>query len=144
MEPTVLAGAIEFSPAEIALILAVLAAAALVVTAPGWLVLGVVTGRWAGPNAPAGRRWATGIGGAVLGIALSAGVTATFGAAFERFSFAVPLGVLASWAACWALAAALRRTAAPPGALAPARTVPGTPDRSVPGTPDRSEGGWGR
>lgn len=141
MEPTVLAGAIEFSPAEIAFFLAVLAAAALIVTAPGWLVLGVVTGRRAGPSASAGRRWASGIGGALLGIALSAGVTATFGAVFERFSSAVPMGVLASWAACWVLAAVMRRPAVQPAVRPGERPVP---PPAMPITSDRSQEGWGR
>lgn len=136
MEPTVLAGAIEFSPAEIALVLAVLAALALVVTAPGWVVLGVVTGRRAGPTASTGRRWAAGVGGALLGIVLSAGVAALVGTVLDQaVSGAVVPAVLATWAACWGLAAVLHRSR-PRGAGRPATAV-------HPPARDASEG-WGR
>jgi hypothetical protein len=39
MEPTVLAGPVEFSPAEIALILAVMAGIFVAVMAPGWALV---------------------------------------------------------------------------------------------------------
>lgn len=56
MQPTVLAGPIQFSPADIALILTVLAAAALLVTSPGWLLLAIVFGRRPGPAVEGGNR----------------------------------------------------------------------------------------
>jgi hypothetical protein len=114
MEPTVLAGAIEFSPAEIALIVAVLVAAFVVVTAPGWVVLAVVTGRRPGPDATPGGRWAARAGGALGGLALSVAA----GSLVNRLAGEITpvLGVLGAWAACWTVAAALHRPrrAAPP------------------------------
>lgn len=124
MEPTVLAGPVEFSPAEIALILAVLALAALVLSAPGWAVLGYVMGRRPGPHAPAGRRWAARVGGALLGMAVSAAVLILLVGLLDRFSFAVPVALVGAWTACWAMAYVLRPRSAP--------------------EPPRAAEGWGR
>lgn len=133
MEPTVLAGAVEFSPADIALILAVLAAAAVVVTSPGWVVLAYVMGRRVPATAAANRRpWAR-VGGAVLGL------TVSFGAASLVVAVdvgGVLAGVLAAWVACWGLAALLHR---PPSAPAPV-TDPG---QALSSRQDSTEG-WGR
>lgn len=125
MEPTVLAGAVEFSPAEIALIVAALAAAFVVVTAPGWVVLAVVMGRRTSATTTAGR-WAVRAGGALAGLALSAGA----GALVSQVSGGPSLGltVPATWGCCWALAAVLHRSR-------PAQRVPSRPV---------SGPGWGR
>jgi hypothetical protein len=128
MEPTLLAGAVEFSPVDIAMILAVLAALALVVSAPGWLALAVVVARAAGPGASPARRWWRGVGGALAGIAVSAAVaTVVSGLLDQVFSSAVP-AVLAAWVTCWALAYAVRWGPGRP----PAGTAPGSGE------------GWGR
>ena len=113
MEPTVLAGAIEFSPAEVAAILAVLAAVFLAVTSPGWLALGYVLGR---RHLRSRNRWPARVGGALLGIALSAAVSAAVGAVLDGFEYVVLVAVLASWCVCWSVAFLLRRSAADPGA----------------------------
>lgn len=113
MEPTVLAGAIEFSPAEIAAILAVLAALFLAVTSPGWLAMGYVLGR---RSSGSRSRWPARVGGALLGIALSAAVSAGVGAVLDGFDYAALVAVLAAWCACWSVALLLRRGAAAPGA----------------------------
>lgn len=135
MEPTVLAGAIEFSPAEIALILAVLAAAAVVVTSPGWVVLAYAMGRRVPATAAASRRrWAR-VGGAVLGLGVSFGAASL---ALAVVDGGVLAGVLAAWVVCWGLAALLHRPASAP-APAPA-TDPGPAPAS---RPDSTEG-WGR
>jgi hypothetical protein len=133
MEPTVLAGAIEFSPAEIALIIAVLAVAFVVVTAPGWLVLSIVMGRRPAPGATPGLRWAARAGGAVMGLAISVGVGSLVnGVLGGSFGSVSPiLAVLAAWGACWALAGLLRRQ--------PAAATP-----TAPGRPTANDQGWGR
>ena len=116
MEPTVLAGAIEFSPAEIALILAVLAALFLALTSPGWLVVGYAFGR----RSRSRSRWPARIGGAALGIALSAAVSAVVGALLDGFEYVALAAVIASWCTCWGLALLLRRgTVSPAGGARP-------------------------
>ena len=120
---TVLAGPVQFSPAEIAFIVAVLAAAALVLTAPGWLVLGFAarqraTAAGAGRS---GRGWAW-VGGALTGMGTSAVVAAVVNSADVGGVWAM---VLASWASCWCLALAVR------------------PRDGARQAPDASEG-WGR
>jgi len=117
MDPTVLAGAIEFSPAEIALFVAVLVAASLVVTSPGWLVLSIVMGRRPASGATPGRRWAARVGGAAAGLAICAAAGSIVGLVpwgGVSLLLTVPVG----WAACWALAAVLN-----PGRPAPAPTA---------------------
>lgn len=110
MQPTVLAGPIQFSPADIALILAVLAAAALLVTAPGWLLLAIVFGRRPGPAATPGRRRAARLGGALLGIVICGVVSSLVLAVLDGVDGAALVAVLASWGACWAVAAGLRKS----------------------------------
>lgn len=132
MDATVLAGPLEFSPADIALILAVLAAAAVIVTSPGWVVLAYVMGRRVPATAPASRRrWAR-VGGGLLGMAVSFGAVSLVVAVDVG---GVLAGVLAAWVACWGLAALLHR---PPSA--PAQTHPAP----APETHQDSTEGWGR
>jgi hypothetical protein len=106
MEPTVLAGAIEFSPAEIAAIVAVLVALFLAVTAPGWLVLAHAAGR---RPAPSPRSWPRTVGGGLLGLGISGATAAFFGALGSE---GVWFGIVAGWGVCWILAALLRKRAA--------------------------------
>ncbi len=107
MEPTVLAGPIQFSPAEIALILAVITASALVLAAPGWVALAFVVGRRAPAGSSGGRRAAAWAGGALLGIAVSGGVGAVMAALLDGSDHSVLGMVAAAWVSCWALALAL-------------------------------------
>lgn len=131
MDATVLAGPLEFSPADVALILAVLTAAALIVTSPGWVVMGVVMGRRVPATAPASRRrWAR-VGGGLLGMAVSFGASTLAVALVDN---GVLVGVLAAWAACWGLAVLVHRSSAPTG---PAPALPPAPGQ------DSTEG-WGR
>jgi len=143
MEPTVLAGAIEFSPAEIALIIAVLIAACIVVTAPGWVVLSIVMGRLPAPGATPGKRWWARIGGAMAGCAISAVAVSLVGSVI---GFSLILSVPIAWAACWALAALLHRRTpvrlvrVPPPLPSPGRAGPVPP----PAPPTTTGQGWGR
>jgi len=141
MEPTVLAGAIEFSPAEIALIVAALIAAFIVVTAPGWVVLSIVMGRLPAPGATPGKRWWARIGGALAGCAISAAAVSLVG---PVIGFSLILSVPIAWAACWALAALLhRRTPVP--VPPPLPSPPGRPGLVPPPAPPTTTGqGWGR
>lgn len=127
----VLAGPVQFSPADIALILAVLAAGYVALTAPGWLVLAVAAGRWVPADAPPGRRWSARVAGALGGLALSGVVYAFTWALLDRVAdeIMLPVGTVAAWACCFGLARALRR----PG---PA----GTARRGTGSAPE----GWGR
>lgn len=109
MQPTVLAGAIEFTPADVAAVLAVLAALFLLVTAPGWLLLAYAAGRRPGASATSARRWATRVGGGLTGIALCSGSAAAISALVDE---AFVVGIVVGWAACWLLAARLRPRAA--------------------------------
>lgn len=129
MEPTVLAGPIEFSPAEIALVIAVLAAAFVVVTAPGWLVLSIVLGRRPAAGTAPGRRRALRSGGALAGLAISVGAGSLVNQVLGGVGGSPVLAVVGAWAACWALAALLRHR--PPGAPRPS-------------LPAASDQGWGR
>ena len=140
MEPTVLAGAIEFSPAEIALIIAVLVAAGIVVTAPGWVVLSIVMGRLPALGATPGKRWWARIGGALAGCAVSAAAVSLVG---PVIGFSPILSVPVAWAACWALAALLHR-----GTPVPVPPPPPSPGRAGPvprpAPPTTTGQGWGR
>ena len=134
MDATVLAGPLEFSPADIALILAVLAAAAVIVTSPGWVVLAYVMGRRVPATAPASRRrWAR-VGGGLLGMAVSFGAVSLVVAVDVG---GVLAGVLAAWVACWGLAVLLHR----PASAAPAPPTDRGP--ALAPRPDSTEG-WGR
>jgi hypothetical protein len=135
MEPTVLAGPIEFSPAEIALIIAVLAAIFLVVTAPGWAAVAWAARRRRTARGP-GPAWPAALGGAVGGLLLCCTTVALLGAILRDLG--APGGLLtvpAAWCACWAVAYGLfpHRPSAPGG------TTPTTYQLS-----DRTEEGWGR
>lgn len=133
MGPTqgiVLAGPVEFSPVDIALILAVLALVALIVSAPGWAVVGYVMGRRPAAGASSGRRWRARVGGALLGIVLSAATAALVGALLDDLDQAVLIAVGAAWVACWGLAVLLHRSA-------PAASRPSAPA-------ERPGEGWGR
>lgn len=141
MEPTVLAGAIEFSPAEIALIIAVLIAASIVVTAPGWVVLSIVLGRLPAPGATPAKRWWARIGGALAGFAISAAAVSLVGSVI---GFSLILSVPIAWAACWALAALLHRRTLVTRVLVPP-PLPGRPGPVPPPAPPTTTGqGWGR
>ena len=111
MEPTVLAGAIEFSPVDIALIVAALITAFVVLTAPGWVVLAIVMGRLPVPGATPRKRWGARVGGALAGLAICAGTGSLIGPVLGLpWIVNVPL----TWGACWVVAALLhRRTPAP-------------------------------
>jgi len=130
MEPTVLAGPIQFSPAEIALILAVITVSALVLAAPGWVALAFVVGRRAPGGSSAGRRAAAWAGGALLGIAVSGGVGAVVAALLDGSDHSVLGMVAAAWVSCWALALALHRPRPPAPASA--------------GKASSTGAGWGR
>lgn len=114
MQPaTVLAGPIEFSPAEIAFFFVVIALAALVVSAPGWAVLGEAARRRArAAGAQRGGRAAAWLGGALVGMAVSALVATTIAGALGAGSLAAPAAVVVSWFACWGLAVAVHPPAA--------------------------------
>ncbi len=107
----VLAGPIEFSPADIAAIVAVLAALFVLVTALGWAMLGWAFGRrrrtresgWSCPAV---------VGGCGAGLLLSAGLCAGISALLSDAGTAAGVvAVAVSWVACWVLAAALVREA---------------------------------
>ena len=141
MEPTVLAGAIEFSPAEIALIVAVLIAAFVVVTSPGWVVLAFVMGRLPAPGATPRRRWAARSAGAAAGLAISVAAGSLVGLVLDRVSLLLTVPV--AWGACWALAALLHRRAPAPGSAAPVPS-PVAPGPMLPPAPPATGEGWGR
>ncbi|MCY7373773.1 MAG: hypothetical protein LH461_08745, partial [Spirochaetaceae bacterium] len=140
LSSAVLAGAIEFSPAEIALIVAVLIAASLVVTSPGWVVLSFVMGRRPAPGATPGKRWWARIGGALAGCAISAAAVSLVGSVI---GFSLILSVPIAWGACWALAALLHRRAPAPVSAAPVPS-PGGPGQMPPPAPPATGEGWGR
>ena len=115
MEPTVLAGPVEFTPAEIAFFLAVLAGIFVAVMAPGWAVRGLRRPPPPeGAAARASRRappcWARRAAWSVC-CAVSALVGALLGDSLG--STAALLAVLASWAACGAVALRLSSRAEP-------------------------------
>src|SRR5687767_5310704 len=102
MQPaTVLAGPVEFSAADIAFIFLVLALAALVLSSPGWVVLGEAARRRARANGAErrGQAWAW-VGGALAGMGVSAVVSAVLAGTLGGGNTA-PAMVLASWFTCW-------------------------------------------
>ncbi len=124
MEPTVLAGPVEFSAAEIAAIVAVLVALSVAVTAPGWAAVGWAFRRRRLARGP-GRAWPAAVGGCLTGLALSAGVSFVAGAVLQPLAFsAVALTVLVCWAACWGLAAFLTRGLGSAAELPPSSAEP--------------------
>jgi protein-S-isoprenylcysteine O-methyltransferase Ste14 len=127
MEPNVLAGPVEFSPAEIALMIAVLVAIFVAVTAPGWAVLGFAAHRRRKAQRP-GPAWGAAVVGGISGLVVCFGVASLLGALSDSLGMlGVVVAVVASWVACWAIAYAI------------------TP-RSTVSAPDTSpaSGGWGR
>ena len=133
MEPTVLAGPVEFTPAEIAFFLAVLAGIFVVVMSPGMALVAFAARRRRKaqrPGSAAGAALLGAAGGLVLCCAVSALVGGLLGDSLG--STAMILAVLASWATCGAVA--LRLTPS-------AEADPGKAGGSGSATPD---GGWGR
>jgi len=113
MGDTVLAGPVEFSPAEIAAIVAVLIGLFVVVTAPGWAVLGIAAARRRRTRRDV-RVWPAAVGGCLGGIVVSGMVCAAVGGLWDGGGSSVAVvAVLLSWATCWALAAMVRPGPAP-------------------------------
>jgi uncharacterized membrane protein (DUF4010 family) len=126
MEPTVLAGPVEFSPADIALILAVLAGIFVAVMAPGWALVAFAAHRRRKAQRP-GPALGAALLGAAGGLVVCCAVSALVGALLgdSLGSTAGFLAVLGSWATCGAVALWLSPRAE--------HTVPA-----------RTDGGWGR
>lgn len=147
MEPTVLAGAIEFSPAEIAAILAVLAGLFVVLTSPGWGFVACAAHRRRAARGP-GRTWPAALGGALAGLVLCGGVAVLVGPLVESvggvgFLFLVA----ATWAACGVLALLLMPARGT--SVTKAAQTPGTESWLRDGTAGSAqsggrEQGWGR
>ncbi len=133
MEPTVLAGPVEFTPAEIAFFLAVRAGIFVVVMSPGWALVAFAAHRRRKAQRP-GPAPGAALLGAAGGLVVCCAVSALVGAllADSLGSTAGFLAVLASWAACGAVALRLTPRAEPD---------PRSAERPV---SDRTEGGWGR
>jgi hypothetical protein len=130
MEPTVLAGPVEFSPAEIAMILAVMAGVFVALMSPGLALVAFAAHRRRRAQRP-GPAFGAALLGAAGGLVVCCAVSALVGGLLgdSLGSTAVILAVLASWAACGAVALWLAPRAEP------ARQA----DRSV-----TAGGGWGR
>jgi hypothetical protein len=134
MEPTVLAGPVEFSPAEIALIVAVLAAIFVAVTAPGWAILGFAAHRRRKAQRP-GPAWGAAVVGGISGLVVCFGVASLLGALTGSLGMlGAVVGVVASWVACWAIAYAITPRST--------RSAPDTSSPSYPASPTSE--GWGR
>lgn len=132
MGDTVLAGPVEFSPAEIAAIVAFLIGIFVVVTAPGWASLGFACVRRRRARG-AGPVWPAALGGSLGGLALSFGICSVLVGLLPGPG--VVIAVLLSWCACWGLSVALTRD------LPRRTTTPATATTSeVPSPPE----GWGR
>ena len=133
MEPTVLAGPVEFSPAEIAFFLAVLAGIFVVVMSPGWAVVAFAAHRRRRAQRP-GSAVGAALLGAAGGLVVCCGVSALMGGllADSLGSTTGIVAVLASWAACGAVALRLTPRAEPDSRPA---------ERPV---PENTDGGWGR
>jgi hypothetical protein len=134
MGDTVLAGPVEFSPAEIAAVVAFLIGIFVVVTAPGWAALGYACVRRRRARG-AGPVWPAALGGSLGGLALSFGVGSVLVGLLPGPG--VVIAVLLSWCACWALAAVLTRDL-PRRAPAPTASAGSSPETASP--PE----GWGR
>ena len=130
-QPTLLAGAIEFSPLDIAMIIAVLAGAFVIVTSPGWVALAVTLAKRSRANGS--RPWVGAVAGAGTGLVVSAVVAAVVGWLLGvTGSVGMLVAVALAWLTCWALAAGVSRR-------------PAVPQPTV--RPDDSSwagGGWGR
>ena len=105
MEPTLLAGPVEFSPAEIATILAILAGIFVAVMSPGWALLAFAAHRRRKAQRP-GPAAGAALLGAVAGLVVCCAVSALVGGVLgdSLGSTAAILAVLASWATCGAIA----------------------------------------
>jgi hypothetical protein len=121
MGDTVLAGPIEFTPAEIAAIVAVLIGLFVLLTAPGWATLAYACARRRRARG-ADTVWPAALGGSLGGLALSFGVSSLSVAVLP--SRGVLIGVLLAWCACWALAAVLTRGLPPRAAQQPVKPSP--------------------
>ena len=133
MEPTVLAGPVEFTPAEIAFFVAVLAGMFVVVMSPGMALVGFAAHRRRKaqrPGSAVGAALLGAAGGLVICCAVSALVGGLLGDSLG--STAMILAVLASWGSCGAVALRLSSGAEPD---------PRQADGSVSAPTD---GGWGR
>ena len=133
MEPTVLAGPVEFTPAEIAFFLAVLAGIFVVVMSPGMALVAFAARRRRKaqrPGSAAGAALLGAAGGLVLCCAVSALVGGLLGDSLG--STAMILAVLASWATCGAVALRLTPRAEP------------DPDKAGGSGSATPDGGWGR
>jgi protein-S-isoprenylcysteine O-methyltransferase Ste14 len=132
MEPTVLAGPVEFSPADIALILAVLAGIFVVIMSPGMALVAFAAHRRRKAQRP-GPAAGAALLGAAGGLALCCAVSALVGALLRDSlgSATGLLAVLASWAACGAVALRLSSRAEPD-------------PRQADGSVSATDGGWGR
>jgi hypothetical protein len=126
MEPTVLAGPVEFSSGEIAMILAVLAGIFVVVMSPGWALVAFAAHRRRQAQRP-GPAPGAAVLGAAGGLVVCCAVSALVGVLLRGSLGSATgfLAVLASWATCGAVAWWL--------GLHPERSVPQSTD-----------GGWGR
>ena len=132
MEPTVLAGPVEFTPAEIAFFLAVLAGIFVVVMSPGIALVAFAAHRRRKaqrPGSAAGAALLGAAGGLVLCCAVSALVGGLLGDSLG--STAAIIAVLASWAGCGAVALRLSSRAEPD-------------PRPADGSVSAPDGGWGR
>ena len=136
MEPTVLAGPVEFSPAEIALMIAVLVAISVAVTAPGWAVLGFAAHRRRKAQRP-GPAWGAAVIGGISGLVVCFGVGSLLGTLTHSLGMlGVVVGVVASWVACWGIAYAIIPRSS-------SRSADAGPSSST--SPSRpSSEGWGR
>jgi hypothetical protein len=103
MEPTVLAGPVVFSPAEIALFVAILAGLFVLVMAPGWALVGVAAHRRQQARRP-GPAKAAAAGGAFGGLLVCCAVSGLVGAVVSSSGAGMLLAVLGSWTACAVLA----------------------------------------
>jgi hypothetical protein len=126
MEPTVLAGPVEFSSGEIAMILAVLAAIFVVVMSPGWALVAFAAHRRRKAQRP-GPAPGAALLGAAGGLVVCCAVSALVGALLRDSLGSATgfLAVLASWVTCGAVALWL------------------TP-RGEHSVAARTDGGWGR
>jgi hypothetical protein len=133
MEPTVLAGPVEFTPAEIAFFLAVLAGIFVVVMSPGWALVAFAAHRRRKAQRP-GRAAGAALLGAAGGLVLCCAVSALVGGLLgdSLGSTAAIIAVLASWASCGAIALRLSPRAEP------------DPRPAEDSAPARTDGGWGR
>jgi hypothetical protein len=133
MEPTVLAGPVEFSPADIALILAVLAGIFVAVMSPGWALVAFAAHRRRKAQGP-GPASGAALLGAAGGLVVCCAVSALVGALLRDSLGSATgfLAVLAAWATCGAVALWLAQRSEP------------DPRQAEHSVSARTDGGWGR